>query len=351
MTDLNLVWQDYGLDRLAEGIERLFPKGGIDLENILLQVISGDVFGAISELFKGSVRGFTGQLEGMKNVFVWMLVLGIVSSLMTHFVEIFDRHHVADIGFYFMYLLFTAILLKCFGQAADAAAGALENIILFVQLLVPAYLITVGISAGALTAGAAYQVMLFAVYGVEYILSAGLLPLIYSYVMLSVINGIWVEEKLSLLIDLLGKAVGWVLKGALGIVTGISIFQALIAPVIDSARTSALQKFVSAIPGVGGAASGVAELVLGSAMVIKNSVGVVLLLLLLLMCAAPLFKIAVIAGILKCVAAFMGIVSDKRITACADRTGDAGLLLLKTTGTAMVLFLIAIAVTAAAGRV
>lgn len=351
MTDLNLVWQDYGLDRLAEGIERLFPKGGIDLENILLQVISGDVFGAISELFKGSVRGFTGQLEGMKNVFVWMLVLGIVSSLMTHFVEIFDRHHVADIGFYFMYLLFTAILLKCFGQAADAAAGALDNIILFVQLLVPAYLITVGISAGALTAGAAYQVMLFAVYGVEYILSAALLPLIYSYVMLSVINGIWVEEKLSLLIDLLGKAVGWVLKGALGIVTGISIFQALIAPVIDSARTSALQKFVSAIPGVGGAASGVAELVLGSAMVIKNSVGVVLLLLLLLMCAAPLFKIAVIAGILKCVAAFMGIVSDKRITACADRTGDAGLLLLKTTGTAMVLFLIAIAVTAAAGRV
>ena len=351
MTDLNLVWQDYGLDRLAEGIERLFPKGGIDLENILLQVISGDVFGAISELFKGSVRGFTGQMEGMKNVFGWMLVLGIVSSLMTHFVEIFDRHHVADIGFYFMYLLFTAILLKCFGQAADAAAGALENIILFVQLLVPAYLITVGISAGALTAGAAYQVMLFAVYGVEYILSAGLLPLIYSYVMLSVINGIWVEEKLSLLIDLLGKAVGWVLKGALGIVTGISIFQALIAPVIDSARTSALQKFVSAIPGVGGAASGVAELVLGSAMVIKNSVGVVLLLLLLLMCAAPLFKIAVIAGILKCVAAFMGIVSDKRITACADRTGDAGLLLLKTTGTAMVLFLIAIAVTAAAGRV
>ena len=351
MTDLNLVWQDYGLDRLEEGIERLFPRGGINLEDILLQVISGDIFGALSELFQGSLRGFMGQLDGMKNVFVWMLVLGIVSSLMTHFVEIFDRHHVADIGFYFMYLLFTALLLKCFGQAAEAAAHAFDNIILFVQLLVPAYLITVGISAGALTAGATYQVMLFSVYGVEYILSAGLLPLIYSYVMLSVINGIWVEEKLSLLIDLLGKAIGWVLKGALGIVTGISIFQALIAPVVDSARTSALQKFLSAIPGVGGAASGVTELVLGSAMVIKNSVGVVLLLLLLLMCAAPLFKIALIAGILKCVAAFMGIVSDKRITACADRTGDAGLLLLKTTGTAMVLFLIAIAVTTAAGKI
>ncbi len=350
MTDLNLVWQDYGLDKLEEGIGKLFPKAGVDFEALLAQVMSGDIFGAVGALFQGSIQGFTSQLGGMKNVFVWMLVLGIVSALMNHFIEIFDRHQVADIGFYFMYLLFTAVLLKCFGQAADTAVQAMENIILFVKLLVPAYLITVGVSAGAVTAGASYQMMLFVVYGVEYILSAGLVPLIYSYCLLSVVNGIWVEEKLSLLIELLGKAIGWVLKGALGIVTGISIFQTLIAPVVDSARTSAIQKLVSAIPGIGSAAGGVAELVLGSAMVIRNSVGVVLLLLLLLLCAAPLFKIALISGTLKCAAAFMGIVSDKRITTCADRTGNAGLLLLRTTGTAVVLFLIAIAVTTSAGR-
>ena len=78
--------------------------------------------------------------------------------------------------------------------------------------------------------------------------------------------------------------------------------------------------------------------------------GVVLLLLLILLCAVPLAKIAVIACLLKCAAAFMGIVSDKRITACADRTGDAGLLLLRTSGTGVLLFLISIAVTAMAGR-
>lgn len=350
MLDLDLIWQDYGLDRLEEGIEKLFPKMEVDFEALLSRVMTGDILGALGELFQGSFSGLLGQLEGMKNVFVWLLVLGIVSSLMTHFVEIFDKHQVADIGFYFMYLLFTAVLLKCFVQAADTAAQTIESIILFVKLLVPAYLISVGVSAGAVTAGASYQLMLFAVYGVETILSSWLLPLIYSYVMLAVINGIWVEEKLSLLIDLLGKVIGWVLKGALGVVTGIGVFQTLIAPVVDSARTSVLQKFVEAIPGVGGAAGGVAELVLGSAVVIRNSIGVALLLLLLLLCAAPLLKIALIAGILKCAAAFMEIVSDKRITSCADRAGDAGLLLLRTTGTAMVLFLIAIAVTTAAGR-
>lgn len=346
MVDLNLIWQDYGLDKLEEGMAALFPARQLSLEKLFSLVMSGDIFGALSLLFQGGISDFCGELAGMRNVFVWLLVLGIVSSLMTHFVEIFDKRQVADMGFYFMYLLFTAVLLKCFSQAVDIATQTVENIILFVRLLAPAYLLSVGVSSGALTAGASYQTLLLVVYGVEYVLSAGLLPLIYSFVMMSVINGIWAEEKLSFLIDLLGKIIGWILKGALGVVTGIGVFQALITPVVDSARTSALQKLISAIPGVGNAAGGVAELALGSAVVIKNSIGVVLLLLLLLLCAVPLIRIGVIAGLLKAAAAFMGIVSDRRLTACTDRAGEAGLLLLRMTGTAMLLFLITIAVTA-----
>ena len=347
--DLNVIWQDYGLDKLEAGVQQLFPKTGISAEELLGQVMSGDVFGALSGLFSGIVSDFTNQMWGMKNIFVWLLVLGIVSSLLTHFVEIFDMHQVADLGFYFMYLLFTAILLKCVAQAAETASATLGNITLFIRLLVPAYLFSVGVSGGAASVSVICQLMLLVIYGVEYILAAGVIPLIYSYLMLSVVNGIWVEEKLTLLIDLLEKGIGWVLKGAVGVITGISIFQSLITPVVDSVRKSTLQKVVSAIPGVGNAADGAVELVLGSAMVIRNSIGVVLLILMLVLCAAPLLKIGVIAGILKCAAAFIGVVSDRRITACANRAGDAGLLLFRTTGTAMLLFLISIAVVTASG--
>lgn len=348
--DLNAIWQDYGLDRLSEGIQQLFPKMGISAEQLLKQVMSGDILGALSSLLAGGTAGITGQLSGMKNVFIWLLVLGIVSSLVTHFVEIFDVHQVADMGFYFMYLLFTAILLKCFSQAAETAMQTLEDITLFIRLLVPAYLISVGVSGGAVTAGAACQIMLLVIYGLENILSGGVIPLVYSFVMLSMVNGIWVEEKLTMLIELLEKAVGWILKGAVGVITGISIFQALITPVVDSVKKSALQKIVSSIPGVGNAADSVVEMVLGSAIVIRNSIGVVLLILILVLCAAPLIKIGLIAGVLKCAAAFMGVVSDKRITTCVNRAGDGGLLLLKTTGTAILLFMISIAVVTASGK-
>ena len=351
MTDLNVIWQDYGLDRLEEGMKTLFPDNNLSLDQLLAQLLRGDVLGALGGLFTGVVKDFTGQLSGMRNVFIWLLVLGIVSSLMTHFVEIFDKHQVADVAFYFMYLLFTVVILRCFFLAGETAVDTLNNVVLFIRMMIPAYLISVGISTGSVTAGASTQMMLLVIYAVQNVLVQGIVPLIYSMCMLVVINGIWVEEKLTLIIELLEKGIGWVLKGAIGVVTGLSIFQALITPVVDSVKTSALQRLVSAIPGVGNAADGVVELVLGSAMMIKNSIGVLLLLLFLVMCAAPLLKIALIAGVLKCAAAFMGIVSDKRITSCANRTGDAGFLLLRTTGTAMLLFLISIAVITAASRV
>lgn len=344
--DLESIWADYGLDELQAGLDTLFPRYDISLADLMQRILQGDIIGALSDFLQESIAEMAGATLGMKNVFVWLLVLGVVSALMSHFVEVFDKHQVADLSFYFMYLLMSAILLKCFVQAAQTAVETLESITLFIRLLMPAYLLAVGVATGSMTAGAYYQLLLLLIFGVEQILLGIVIPLIYSYCLLAMINGIWIEEKLTLIIEFLEKVVGWILKAAVGVVTGISIFQSVLTPVMDSVKNSALQKTISAIPGIGNAADGVVELTVGSAVVIKNSVGLVLLLLLLLLCAAPLAKIFITALLLKAAAAFMGIVSDKRVTACANRTGDAGLLLFRTAGTAMLLFLISIAIVA-----
>lgn len=348
--NLDALWQDYGLDRLETGIAQLFPKTEISAAELLEKLLAGDVAGAGKSLLRCCMPGVADELAGMKNVLIWLLVMGIISALLTHFVDIFNMHQVADIAFYFLYLLFMAVLLKCFYEAMETAAETMENITLFIRLLVPAYLMSVGVAGGTATAGAACQLMLLVIYGVETMLSKGILSLVSGYVMLSMVNGIWAEEKLTMLVELLKKAVGWALRGALGVITGISVFQALITPVVDSARSSAVQKLLSSLPGVGNVADGAVELVLGSALVIRNSIGVALLLLMLALCAVPLIKLCLITLSLKCAAAFMGVVSDRRITSCVDRTGEGGLLLLRTTGTAMLLFMIATAVVAAAGR-
>lgn len=342
------IWQDYGLDKLQEGLNTLFPEYSFSLSELLQQILTGDVIGALTGLLESAIGGMSSQFLSLRNVMIWLVVLGIVSALMTHFVEIFDKHQIADISFYFMYLLLSAVLLKCFAQAAETATATIESIVMFIKLLVPTYLISVGLATGTTTVGAYYQLLLLLIYGVQQVLLGGILPFAYSYIMLAIVNGIWVEEKLTLLMELIEKGIRTALKAAVGVVTGISVFQAVITPVIDSVKSSAMQKALSAIPGIGNAADGVLELVAGSAVVIKNCIGIVLLLLLLVLCAAPLLKIFLIACLLKAAAALMGIVSDKRITACTNKVGEGSMLLFKTTGTALVLFLITISVVATA---
>lgn len=344
--DIDKIWQQYGLDKLQEGLFALFPDYSISLEEVFRRILSGDILGVFAGIGQGIFGGMASQLVGMRNILIWLLVLGIVSAVLSHFVSIFDKHQIADLSFYFMYLLVTAVLLKCFMQAAEVTKTALENILLFVRLMVPTYLISVGVATGSVTVGAYYQLMLLMIYGVENILMSGILPFVYSYCMLAVVNGIWAEEKLVLLMELMKKGIRAVLKAAIGIVTGISIFQSLISPVIDSVKASALQKALLAIPGIGNAAEGVVELVIGSAVVIKNSIGVILLILLLVLCAVPLLKVLLIGCLLKIAAALMGIVSDNRLTSVTDCVGEGSMLLFRTVGTALLLFLITLSIMA-----
>ena len=347
---MDMMWQEYGMDELEKGMQQLFPAFRISAAELLGQLLQGDVLGAAGTLLQEVMRGMGTYVSGIKNILIWLIVLGILSALLIHFVEVFDKHQIADLSFYFIYLLMGAILLQCFFDVLQTARDTMENIILFVKLMVPTYLLAVGVASGPATVGAGYQLMLLLIYGTEKILLGVVLPLIYSYSLLNLINGIWVEEKLALLTDLLEKAIGWILKASLGVVTGVSVFQSLITPVLDSVKTSAVEKALSALPGIGNAADGILELAVGSAVVIRNSIGVLLLLLLIAACAVPLLQILLTAVLIKGAAAFMGIVSDKRVTNCTDRMGNAGMLLFRTAGTAMLLFLITLALLATGSK-
>ncbi len=346
--DVEGVWRQFGMDRLAENLETLFQNESFSLRQLWEKVLQGDIAGILNGLGGMFFGGAASQAAGLSSLLAWILALGVLSALVTHFAEIFDRHQIADLSFYFMYLLLTAVLLKCFLQAADTAKATLGDIVTFIRILVPTYLMCVGMATGSVTVGAYYQILLLVIYGVEKVLLAGTVPFIYSYCLLAVINGVWSEEKLALLMDLVGRGIRGALKACVGIVTGLNLFQSVLAPAVDSVKAAVLQKALSAIPGVGGAADGVVELMVGSAVIIKNSIGMVFLILLLVLCAVPLLRILLAGCLLKAAAALMGIVSDHRITSVTDRVGEGGMLLFHTVGTALLLFLITISMMAAA---
>lgn len=338
------VWEKYGLGEVEDKLAGIFPESGFSLEEMFAKILSGDVLGGISYALQSALGGVLAEISSLKDIFVWILLLGISAALISHFIDIFDNHQIADIGFFFTYLLMSVLLLKCFRESAEVATQAMGNIVDFITAFIPAYILSVGVASGSVTATAGYQLVLLLIYLVENVLLTLVLPLIHSYILLTMINGVWAEERLTLLVEGLEKLIRFLLKVLLGLVTGLSLLQTMITPAIDSVKTTLLHKAASAIPGIGDAADGVVELMLGSAVLIKNSIGVVMLIILLVIALSPLVKILVLSFLLKAAAAFLGMVSDKRLTACTDKVGNGGQLLFKTVGTSVLLFLVTISI-------
>lgn len=324
----------------------MFPEYSFDTETLRSLILQGKLTEAASMLWKELVEAVKMQTDEIRNVFVMVLILGVMAALFSNFADIFSSHQVSELAFYFIYLLMIALLIRVFSDAASTTREVLGQLKTFMQLFLPAYILAVGTASGMTSAAAYYQLFLGIVYLIENCYLAFLLPLIYCFLLLGVVNGIWMEEKLNLLLELLQKIITGGIKLTLGIITGFGMLQSLISPIVDSLEATALKKMISSIPGIGNLTESMFEMVAGSAVLIKNSIGIYITFALLFVCALPILKILLLSGALKAGAALIGMVSDKRMTNCANRVGDGSLLLLKVAMSAVALFIISVAMAA-----
>ena len=144
--------------------------------------------------------------------------------------------------------------------------------------------------------------------------------------------------------ELTGKAVGWALKILLTAVMGFNTIQGMITPAIDSLKNTAFTRAARMLPGVGNAAGGVADVLLGSAVLLKNGVGASAVLVLALLCLGPLVQLGVLTLLLKGTAALIQPVCDKRFSGCVSGAGEGVRLLFQAVFTVTVLFVVTIVV-------
>lgn len=344
--DAASLWNEYGMEEINKNLSGFFPDIDWNLKELFSQILSGDIWGALVFFVKQIFSSIGQQTQGLKSMVIWLLILGILSALFVHFGNIFENHQISDLSFYFLYVLLISVLIRGYTEMAQIAQETVENIVLFMKIFIPSYLVSVGAASGSATAYGYYQIVMLLLYGMENVLKFLILPLINSYIFLVFMNGMWGEDRLVLLMECVKKVISYGIKLSIGAITGVSLFQSMILPAVDSLKNTTLQKAVGAIPGIGDAADGITQIILGSAVLIKNSIGVVILLLLLVMCAVPILKIMLLAWTFKGCAAVMGMAGDKRICECTDYIGEGGLLLLKTTLTVLALFMIVVAIAA-----
>ena len=161
-------------------------------------------------------------------------------------------------------------------------------------------------------------------------------------------NGIWEEGKMVIFLDFYRKAIKFILKLLLGMLTGASILQSFINPLIDKVKGETVYKTIESIPGIGEVSEGMLRIWLGSAVLIKNSVGIAGGIFLLMVCLNPMVKIFLMGSIFKIISALLSFVAEKKMIQCMNQVGEAIFMILQTVSYGLLLFVVLIAVTAGA---
>lgn len=326
----------------------LAEKGtGITFQGLVQSIIDGEEIDK-GEIVKDFLAMVFEEVLAFRYEMLQIILLCVVFSILYNFTNIFENPAVTEISFYMVYMLLLVLLLKSFFVLKNVVLVVLEDMLVFLKLLVPTFSLSM-VFSGQMTIGTAfYELTFLVIYAIEWLMNTLVVPAIQIYVVVEMMNYLTEEEMLSKLTELIKEGIEWLLKLVFTIVVGINVVQNLLTPVIDSFKSTLISRTAGMIPGLGTSINAVTEIMVGSGIVIKNGVGVAAILILLVLCAGPVIKVWIMTFLYRMIAAVMQPIADKRMLGCISGAGEGGRLLGKVTVTTVVMFLVTIAMVTAA---
>lgn len=338
---------EFDFSELDESLRDLFPREKLRFADVAAAMMSGNLEETGRFLLRYAGDQLNYEFRANRKNLVYMLLIAVIAAIFTNFSGAFQSRQVSEISFYVLYMLLITMCLTTFRVAMEGLEGKLEALLDFMRLLCPGYFMAVSLASGTSSSLMFYGMVLLLIYVVEMLVLRLLLPLINVYIMIQAMNYLVGENVLSELADLIRKLITWILRSLLGCVVGMNVIQGLLSPTIDTLKRSTLTKAVESVPGIGSLFGGVTDVLLGTAVLIKNGIGMAGAVILVLICSIPVIQMAAMTFLYKFAAAMVQPVSDKRITGCIRSVSEGYRLMLKVLYTTLILFLITIAVVAA----
>lgn len=332
------------LGDMQETVNELLGEETFSVRQALEKILAGEeVF--TPDFVLETVRGFLYEhLLADREVLFQVVLLVILAALFANFTNVFSGSQAGEASFYIVYMLLLALLIHSFGELSAELSGSLEDLTAFMQALMPSYFLAVTAASGTATAMVFYEMVFGVIYLTQVLLLKAVIPGIQAYVIIELINYLHKEDFLSKLADLLKTILEWTMRTITAVVIGMELIQNMVSPALDSLKRDALGKTAASIPGIGNVINGATEVALGTAVLIRNCLGVMGIVVLVLLGLPPVIKLAMNSLVYKLLAALLQPVSDRRMTGCLSAMGEGCRLLLKVLLTLELLLLITIAI-------
>lgn len=337
----------FDFEEIESSLDQMFPKEKISFQEVVTAMMSGDME-QTGETFLRFLRDqIFYEFRYNRHNLVYILLIALIAAIFSNFTEAFQNKRISEISFYVLYMLLITFCLTAFQTAMEGVEGKVDSLVNFMRVLCPSYFLAVAFASGSSSSLLFYNVILFLIYLVEIVIVRFLLPVVHIYIMVRVLGNLTGEDFLSEFADLIRRCVEWIIKTMTACVIGINVVQGLLAPAIDTLKRSALTRTAESLPWIGNAMGGVTEIVLGTAVLIKNGIGMAGAVVTVAICAVPVLQMLILAFLYKLAAALVQPVSDKRITGCIGGVSEGYEMMVKIIFTAGLMFLLTVAVVAA----
>ena len=267
------ILSEFEYGKIDDSLQSLFPEKRIIFKEVISEILTGNLK-ASAKLLSEFVREQMFYLlqTGKKNL-IHILLIAMIAAFMNQFAGTLQNRQVASVGFYMIYMLLAALTVAAFDVVLKWVESGIRNITAFMGVFYPVYFLAVAVAKGSVTGVAFYNLVLFLIYAVEIIIGNVLLPMVRVYMIIRILNFLGPEDMLEKLSEFLEIVIRWTLKTALACVIGANLIQGMISPAIDTVKRSTVLKGAEAIPGIGNLLGGMTEVALGTAVLVKNGIG------------------------------------------------------------------------------
>lgn len=346
MAKESMDWEDSISLQEAEDVfaELQGGEGDFSLTQYVEDIRSGKVDFSFSGLIKKGLDHIAGQFEQQKSVLFRIIALGVLAGIFMNFSDTIGEKSLGETGFYITYTVLFTTVASSFYTAFTVAKESIDNLLVFMKVLIPSFSLSLCLDGGTGTSIAFYETMLIVIALIEMVMAYVFLPGVQVYFLLSMMNQL-ADNHFSKITALVRSFLRWGIRVLFGVLIGYQGIQGLLLPVMDKVKNNTVLKTAKGLPMVGNTMETVADTLFGSGMLIKSAVGVGGLVCILLLCFYPMLKLLVFAVMFKIGGALVQPVSDKRMVSALEAAAESGKLMLGYVFAGALMFLLSITIT------
>lgn len=343
---------------IEEGIRKSQDKDfkellpSFDPETIIKQTAEGKFKPQLVPFFNKLLGFLIKEIYVNLNIMVKLIVISVFCAVLKQLQSSFLSESVGELAFFVCYAVIVGIVIVSLNTTMNLGREIIDDMVVFMHTTIP-ILVGLLISTGCLASGGILQPLLvMSVEIVAGIFKNFLLPLVMISAIISVVNNISDKVNISRLAGFFRQICGWCIGIIMTIFIGIVSVQGSLGAVVDGvASKTAKYALGTFVPIAGKYLADAADAVLGCSLLIKNGVGLAVLVGILSICLIPLLKLAAIIIIYRITCALIEPISEKRITGLLNDVATSITYILGISSAVAFMFLMSVTALISAGTI